>query len=332
MDAKEFRAWRERVGLTQQQFAERLRVTRTTVQNWESGTTPIPRAVDMSCEIWEHRLKQENPNLGPVTLIYSDGPMFVNPYGPRRRPAMMHQEPYPTNTAAIARVQQLWGADNFHNAFIIEESGKPLWNVVELGRVVDGSDTGAPTLPTLLRTIASIVRTNSAHFVRSGPRSPTPSESRKRQQAIEGEADRLARLANAGLGAIISNQQQIERVFTDLLALGTRAPDSLVSNVAQALVVFEQNQSPMIATRNMPNARHCVVGYRGFEISWPEIRIDSSRWTVNLSSDDPHLLARLGAAQVFNDPKSLESAIQRAKLHVDSILANQHHDIRVRTH
>jgi hypothetical protein len=43
--------------------------------------TPIPQAVDMSCEIWEHRLKQENPNLGPVTLVYSDGPMFVNPYG-----------------------------------------------------------------------------------------------------------------------------------------------------------------------------------------------------------------------------------------------------------
>src|SRR6266446_10389463 len=107
MDAKELKSWRERVGLTQQQFAERLRVTRTTVQNWESGMTSIPQAVDTSCEIWEHRLQQENPNLGPVTLIYSDGPMFVNPYGPRRRLAMMQQEPYPTNTAAIARVQQL---------------------------------------------------------------------------------------------------------------------------------------------------------------------------------------------------------------------------------
>jgi hypothetical protein len=284
--------------------------------------TPIPQAVDMSCEIWEHRLKQENPNLGPVTLVYSDGPMFVNPYGPRRRPAMMQQEPYPTNAAAIARVQQLWGSDNFYNAFIIEESGKPLWNVVELGRVADGSDIGAPTLPTLLRTIGNIVRANSAHFVRSGPRSPTPSESRKRQQAIESKADQLARLADAGLGAIISNQQQIERVFTDLLGLGTRAPDSLVSNVAQALVVFEQNQSPTVTHRHMPNDRNCVVGYRGFEISWPEIRIDSSRWTVNLSSDDPHLLTKLGGAQVFNDPKSLESAIQRAKLHVDSLLAN----------
>jgi hypothetical protein len=111
-------------------------------------------------------------------------------------------------------------------------------------------------------------------------------------------------------------------VFTDLLGLGTRAPDSLVSNVAQALVVFEQNQSPTVTHRHMPNDRNCVVGYRGFEISWPEIRIDSSRWTVNLSSDDPHLLTKLGGAQVFNDAKSLESAIQRAKLHVDSLLAN----------
>jgi hypothetical protein len=46
----------------------------------EGEATPIPQAVDMSCEIWEARLKQENPDLGPVTLIYSDGPMFVDPY------------------------------------------------------------------------------------------------------------------------------------------------------------------------------------------------------------------------------------------------------------
>src|SRR5580700_472130 len=140
MNAQELKTWRDQVGLTQQQFANRLGVTRTTIQNWESAATPIPQAVDTSCEIWEKRLKQENPDLGPVTLVYSDGPMFVNPYGPRRRPAMMQQEPYPTNAAALARVQQLWAREDFHNAFVIEESGEPLWNIVELGRAVGGDD------------------------------------------------------------------------------------------------------------------------------------------------------------------------------------------------
>jgi hypothetical protein len=51
----------------------------------------------------------------------------------------------------LARVQQLWGRQNFHNAFIIEESGTPLWNIVELDRVVSGNDAGAPTLVNLLK-------------------------------------------------------------------------------------------------------------------------------------------------------------------------------------
>src|ERR1700704_1690153 len=128
MDANQFRAWRETFNLTQEDVAQKFQVSRTTVQNWETGANPITRAVEMGCEIWSPRLKQEDPDLGPVTLIYADGPMFVDPYGPRRRLAIMQQEPYPTNTAALARVQQLWGRDDFHNAFIIEKAGKPLWN------------------------------------------------------------------------------------------------------------------------------------------------------------------------------------------------------------
>ena len=114
MDSSAFSAWRKRVGLTQQELAERwARVTRTTIQNWESGASPIPHSVETACAIWERRLKQENPNLGPVTLIYADGPMFVDPYGPRRRLPMMQKEPYPTNTAAIARVLELWKPRRF---------------------------------------------------------------------------------------------------------------------------------------------------------------------------------------------------------------------------
>lgn len=318
MNGKEFKAWREGVGLTQQQLADRLKVTRTTIQNWEGEATPIPQAVDMSCEIWEARLKQENPDLGPVTLIYSDGPMFVDPYGPRRRLAMMQQEPYPTNTAALARVQQLWGQEDFHNAFIIEKSGKPLWNVVELGRVVDGEDTGAPTLVNLLRAIAQNVRANSTIFAR-GPNPLTPAEAKKRQQAIERQADELDRIAKSELQAIIRDQLLIEVVFSKLLSLGTKAPDSLVSKVAQALEVFERNQMPIKPVARLEQGSY-VVDYKGYEISYPPIPMFPNKFTVNLCSNNPHLFNKLGGRNiVIDDHTSLEAAIAKAKRHVDEL-------------
>src|SRR5665213_865742 len=92
MEANEFKTWRQHFNLTQHDVARKLGVSRTTVQNWESGATPITPAVEMSCEIWEQRLRQEDPDFGPVTLIYADGPMFVDPYGPRQPRAMMQQE------------------------------------------------------------------------------------------------------------------------------------------------------------------------------------------------------------------------------------------------
>jgi hypothetical protein len=144
MKASDFREWRQRVGLTQADAGSKLGVTRGTIQNWESEASPIPHVVESGCRIWEDRLRQIRPELGPVTLIYSDGPMFINPYGPRRRLAMMREEPYPTNAAALARVRELWGRDDFHNPFIIEESGTHLWNAVELARVAAGTDSDAP--------------------------------------------------------------------------------------------------------------------------------------------------------------------------------------------
>jgi len=318
MNAEEFKAWRERVGLTQQQVADKLKVTRTTIQNWEGDVTPIPQAVDMSCETWESRLKQENPDFGPVTLVYSDGPMFVNPYGPRRRLAMMQQEPYPTNTAALARVQQLWGRDDFHNAFIIEESGKPLWNVVELGRVVNGDDTSAPTLVNLLRVIANSVRANSAIFAR-GPKVLTQEEAKKRQRAIESQADELERLADLRLQAIVHDQLFIEKVFKRLLALGTRAPDALVSNVHQALVVFEQHPMSSVSQARLEQGGY-VIDYKGYEITYPKIPMFPNQWTVNLCSNNPHLLNKLGGHNVvINDHTSIEGAVAKAKRHVDEL-------------
>ena len=233
MDTKDFAAWRQRVGLTQEEAAAKLGVTRTTIQNWESGATSIPNTVEAGCQIWEQRLKQENPEVGPVTLIYSDGPMFVNPYGPRQRLAMMHQEPYATNAAAISRIQQLWGREDFYNPFVIESSGKPLWNIVELGRVVDGSDSGAPTLVNMLHALARFVKANSDKYVRSGPRMHSPSEVEQRQRQFAALAAELDKLATTVLHDPVT-RSKIDEVLSNIRKLGIHPKDSLVSGIAQA--------------------------------------------------------------------------------------------------
>lgn len=238
MNAQGLKTWREGFKLTQEDVAQKFRVSRTTVQNWESGVTPITQAVEMSCEIWGSRLKQEDPDLGPLTLIYTDGPMFIDPYGPRRPPARIRQEAQQTNAAAIARVQKLWGRDGFCDPLIIEKSRNPLWNVTELQRVVDGTDTGAPTIPNLLKRIAEEVKSTSASFVWTG-KGPTPSERKERQQRIEDLATELVALAATFFDESDSHQH-VEEVFSKLRSLGKRPPDSLVNNVAQAFVAAEQ--------------------------------------------------------------------------------------------
>jgi len=143
--AAEFREWRQRNGLTQAEAGEKFGVKRGAIQNWETEVNAIPAAVEMSCQILEDRLRQRRPDLGPVTLVYTDNPMFIDPYGPRRPLAMMKQEPYPTNAAAFGRVWALWGREDFHNPFILEASGKFLWNSAQLARVFSGDDAdGAP--------------------------------------------------------------------------------------------------------------------------------------------------------------------------------------------
>jgi hypothetical protein len=66
------------------------------------------------------------------------------------------------------------------------------------------------------------------------------------------------------------------------------------------------------------------LNFRGFTITYPRVRIDSARWTVNLASNSPRLLAMLsgGQAEVFNDHHSLEATIAQAKRRVDELLGS----------
>ncbi|WP_316169053.1 MULTISPECIES: helix-turn-helix transcriptional regulator [unclassified Bradyrhizobium] len=318
MNAAEFKAWRQNLNLTQQEVAERVGVSRTTIQNWENNT-PIPQTVDISCKVWEHRIKQEDPGIGPLTLIYSDGPMFIDPYGPRRRPAMMQQEPYPTNAAVLARVQQLAGQPNFNNPFVLEADQSSLWNLPELARVISGEDKEAPTLANMLRKTAKIVRDNSANFVRSGAGRPTPAEVAARQEDINAQADLLDKFASGGLQAIVRDQVAIDDVFAKLRALGLRAPDALVSGIAFACSVFDRY--PLVEDKDdiTEDGNDFILHYKGYEGRFPKIPIFSNKWTINLCSNDRQLFTRLGGRNIPIDGRTREEAIANTKRYVDEL-------------
>lgn len=228
MNGAEFRDRRERLRLSVGKVAERLKVSTATVRNWESEATPIPTAVEMLWEVWEPRFRQEDPLYGPLTLIFSDGPMFIDPQGPRRPLAMMQQEPYLTNAAAIARVCTLWGGERFHNPLIIDRNRDVLWNSVQLERVAVGGDAGAPTIANLIRTVAAYAKTNSAVYVRTGPKLPDATEIAQRPAQIESQADEIAALADADL----IDQAAVEAAIAKLGALGQYPPGDLVSAIA----------------------------------------------------------------------------------------------------
>lgn len=43
MTKEEFRNWRELCGLSQSDVAARFNLSRNTIQNWESGASPLPQ-------------------------------------------------------------------------------------------------------------------------------------------------------------------------------------------------------------------------------------------------------------------------------------------------
>ena len=53
MDKDTFRRKRERLGLTQEELAKRLGKNRLTIIRYESGETPIPKAVEMALKVVE---------------------------------------------------------------------------------------------------------------------------------------------------------------------------------------------------------------------------------------------------------------------------------------
>jgi DNA-binding XRE family transcriptional regulator len=233
MNPKEFRERRERLGLTQSEIAKWFGVSRNTVQNWESGSTTLPGTIDQAFLVWEDRFKKEMASRGPVTLCYADGPMWVDVYRPRNRAPFLHQEPYPTNSAALARVKMIWGGDNVHGPFVLEQSGDLLWNQMELARVVDGSDKGAPTVQNTIRRLANYILENSAVFVRD-ERMPTVAEVQAKAALIRATGEDLLALAAESEQRQVT-YEEFEVRLKRLHTLGSYPTNRQVGDVAHAI-------------------------------------------------------------------------------------------------
>lgn len=49
MSGQEFQRWRQRMGYTQRDAADTLKVTERTIRNWENGSTKVPKVVAIVC-------------------------------------------------------------------------------------------------------------------------------------------------------------------------------------------------------------------------------------------------------------------------------------------
>jgi len=60
--------------------------------------------------------------------------------------------------------------------------------------------------------------------------------------------------------------------------------------------------------------------YKGFAMIWFEPPATSSKWIINIGTDDPKLFAKLGRSPVIDTP-TLEEALEKAKRYIDGLLA-----------
>ena len=154
MHAKDLRKWRRDLGFTQEEAGRALGVSRITIQNWESGSTPVPLMAEGACERATRRWKQR-ANYGPVTLVY-----FGAPLG--QLSGEGHVERFASNDAALGRVRQLWNSPSFNSPTIIDDqTGFSIWHYRELEREIERRGARAPTKAErekVLRTIRKISR------------------------------------------------------------------------------------------------------------------------------------------------------------------------------
>jgi DNA-binding XRE family transcriptional regulator len=132
MDMWEFKKWRRMLGLTQVDAADKLGVSRGSVQNWEGERNPIPFTVDLACREFTRHWKQR-PEFGPVTLVYADAAMWQTADEPHRTIILqcMHCENNETAIRHACRMKQTLPASSL---LIMAEDGTVIWSGPELQR------------------------------------------------------------------------------------------------------------------------------------------------------------------------------------------------------
>jgi DNA-binding XRE family transcriptional regulator len=66
----ELKNWRRTLDYTQEEAAKAFDVTRATIQNWERGTTSIPKTIEIASKVYLRRWKQRAA-FGPVTVVHA---------------------------------------------------------------------------------------------------------------------------------------------------------------------------------------------------------------------------------------------------------------------
>ncbi len=127
MDLWGFKKWRRQLRYTQVVAGEKLGLTRGAIQYWESEHGPVPRAVELACQELL-RLSKQQPDFGPVTLLYSDAPIGDD------GSIMLQSERHPNNESALRSAAVLKRTNILLTALILEEDGNAVWSGPDLLR------------------------------------------------------------------------------------------------------------------------------------------------------------------------------------------------------
>jgi transcriptional regulator with XRE-family HTH domain len=120
---EDLRRWRKALDFTQEQAGEAFDVTRATIQNWERGTTPIPKTITIASEVYLRRWKQR-PEFGPVVLVRLDLPDSTISDLPEA--AVVSCRPVRNNGDAFRQIADYEEITSL--TFIMDNDGAVLWS------------------------------------------------------------------------------------------------------------------------------------------------------------------------------------------------------------
>lgn len=124
----EFKAWRTKLGFSQEEVAHRFRISRVTVINWENGNSPISQIVEQLCSSYDEHWKQQQrrrPDFGPVRLIYGGG-YAGEPILP------VDGKDFPDNEAALAWAASRWDQLCVGHPLVLDETRRTVWDFPDL--------------------------------------------------------------------------------------------------------------------------------------------------------------------------------------------------------